>query len=160
MKIFFYLIVLLGAFLQTTITFSQTPPSESIPGCNLNWTAPMIDDPNNPGTPISQWGSAGDHRGFVFVVRKDDQHTWDKLLEQKFNDPSLLKMACPTIGVEELGTYSVGITVEDDALNQSTEAWITFNIIAPDTTSLAPIVEICMHGNLMNGSPVKTCQRP
>lgn len=135
------------------------PPGEFLPGCALSWTAPMVDDPANPGTLISSWELAGDHKGFVFNTRKDEQHVWDKLLEQKIEDPSLLSVDCPTIGVEELGTYSVGISPEDNALNLATPAWITIRLVAPDTEALDPIMEICSNG-MLNGMPVKTCQRP
>jgi hypothetical protein len=154
------LILTVLVFGFSSLAMAQAPPQEALPGCALAWLAPMIEDlPNNPGTQISQWEHAGDHKGFVFNTRKDDQHVWDKLLEQKIEDPSLLLVDCPTIGVEDLGTYSVGIGAEDHSLNLSTIAWITFNIIAPDTTSLAPLAEICMNGSL-NGQPVQTCQRP
>jgi hypothetical protein len=161
MKKIFYLVVLLGFFSFSTIAFAQTiPPQEVLPGCELAWVAPLVEDiPDNPGTQISQWVHAGDHKGFVFNTRKDDQHVWDKLLIQKIEDPSLLLIDCPTIGVDELGTYSVGIGAEDESLNLSTITWITFRIIAPDTEALLPIAEICMNGSL-NGNPVQTCQRP
>lgn len=160
MKKYFYLVVLLVFFLFSTIAFAQAPPPEVLPGCELAWVAPLVEDiPDNPGTQISQWVHAGDHKGFIFNTRKDSLHDWDKLLEQMIDDPSLLKVDCPTIGVEVLGTYSVGVKAQDFALNASPAAWITFNIIAPDTESLHPIAELCMNG-LLNGNPVQTCQRP
>ncbi len=119
----------------------------------------MVDDPDNPGTLISSWHIAGDHKGFVVVTRKDDLHDWDKLKEQVFADPSLLKLDCPSIGVEDLGKYSVGITAQDFSLNQSTQAWISFSIVAQDSTALSGIAEICMEG-LHLGQPIKTCQSP
>ena len=140
--------------------FAQpAPPTEINPGCSLAWVAPLIEDlPDNPGTQISQWQHAGDHKGFIFNTRKDDQHVWDDLLAQKIEDPSLLKVACPTIGVEDLGMYSVGIKAEDFALNASQAAWITFTLVAQDNTALDPIAEICFKG-MHNGQPIETCQR-
>lgn len=157
---FFFLMVLLLSLLWAPAVMAQT--QEALPGCTLAWSAPMMDDPDNPGTQISSWEHAGDHKGFVFNTRKDDQHTWDKLLEQKVEDPSLLQIACPQIGVEELGTYSVGITAEDHALNQSPPAWITFNIIAPDSTALPGVAqsEICLQGKDAAGRDISICQRP
>ena len=160
MKKFLYLIVLLGFFSFSTIVFAQpTPPTETNPGCSIGWTVPLVEDlPDNPGTQISQWQHAGDHKGFIFNTRKDDQHVWDDLLAQKIEDPSLLLVDCPTIGVEDLGQYSVGIKTEDFSLNASAAAWITFTLVAQDNTALDPIPEICMKGS-HNGQPIKTCQR-
>lgn len=159
MKKFFFLAVLIGFLLQTMIVFAQAPPpTETNPGCALSWEAPLVEDlPDNPGTQISQWVHAGDHKGFVFVTRKDDQHVWDVLLEQPIADPSLVQIDCPTVGVEDLGQYSVGVTAQDNSLNQSTPAWITFTLVAQDNTALNPIAEICMEGT-HNGQPIKTCQ--
>ena len=157
MKHFLSFMSVLMAILFSTTAFAA--PTQAEPGCSLGWSVPMIDDPANPGTLISQWEHAGDHKGFVFVVRKDTQQIWDKLLEQHFHDPSLLKMACPSIGVEDLGDYSVGITVQDMALNQSKEAWITFRIVAKDNTPLEGIAEVCLDGK-QHGQDVSVCQRP
>ena len=119
--------LLLAIFLQVipTVLFGQTSLN---PGCVLAWDAPMREDPNNPGTQISAWATVGDHKGFVFNTRKDALHTWDKLLEQPIADPSLLQIDCPTIGVEDLGEYSVGIVAQDNSLNRSPEVWITFTL--------------------------------
>lgn len=159
MKKYFYLIPFIALFSFSTIVFAQpAPPPNANPGCSLAWSAPLVEDlPDNPGTQISQWVHAGDHKGFVFVTRKDDQHVWDALLEQPIADPSLLKIDCPTIGVEDLGQYSVGVTAQDNSLNQSTPAWITFTLVAQDNTALNPIAEICMEGT-HNGAPIRTCQ--
>ncbi len=154
------LLTVILVFGFSSMGIGQTPPPNVLRGCELSWVAPLVEDlPANPGTQISQWKWAGDHKGFIFNTRKDALHDWDKLLEQKIEDPSLLKVDCLTIGVEDLGTYSVGIKTEDFSLNASPAAWITVNIVAPDTEALAPIAEICMNGSL-NGLPVKTCQRP
>lgn len=159
MKKFLNFIVLFGFFSFSTIAFAQTPPSEAHPGCAVAWVAPLVEDlPDNPGNKISQWVHAGDHKGFVFNTRKDDQHVWDKLLEQPIADPSLLEIDCPTIGVEDLGTYSVGIVAEDESLNKSQPAWITFRLVQADNTALNPVAEICMKG-MHNGQPIETCQR-
>jgi hypothetical protein len=138
------------------LAYSQ---NEVNPGCKIAWEAPLIEDlPDNPGTQISQWVHAGDHKGFVFVTRKDALHDWDKLLEQPIADPSLLEIDCPTIGVEDLGEYSVGITSQDFALNQSKVAWITFRLIEQDNTALSGIAELCMNGTHL-GQPIQTCQK-
>jgi len=122
----------------------------------------MIDNPDTAGPEqpimISAWEAAGDHKGFVFVVREDMNHTWDKLLEQTFDDPSLLEMPCPTIGIEKLGEYSVGLTAQDTSLNQSAQAWISFTIVEADTDPLHAVPELCMKGQ-HQGVPIKTCQR-
>lgn len=130
------------------------------PGCVLSWDAPMVEDlPDNPGQMVSQWAKAGDHKGFVFVTRTDALHDWDKLLEQPIDDPTLLQTDCPTIGVEALGQYSVGVRVRDLSLNDSEEAWITFSLVAQDNNPLMGIPELCFNG-IHLGQPVKVCQRP
>jgi len=151
-----FISVFIAVFFSTT---AFAAPTQAEPGCTLAWKAPMIDDPTNPGTLMSQWAHAGDHKGFVFVVRKDKQQIWDKLLEQHFPDPTLLKMACPSIGVEDLGDYSVGITAQDVALNLSKEAWITFRIVPKDNTPLEGIAEVCLEGK-QNSQGVNVCVSP
>jgi len=125
--------LLLAVFLLVipTVVLGQTLAH---PGCVLAWDAPMMEDPNNPGTLISAWANVRDRKGFVFNTRKDALHTWDKLLEQWIADPSLLQIDCPTIGVEDLGEYSVGIVAQDNSLNLSPEVWITFTLVAQDNS--------------------------
>ena len=107
------------------VVFGQTSAN---PGCVLAWDAPMMEDPNDPGTQISAWANVGNLKGFVFNTRKDALPTWDKLLEQPIADPSLVQIDCPTIGIEDLGEYSVGIVAQDNSLNLSPEVWVTFTL--------------------------------
>lgn len=142
-------------FIFPGASFAQTVAN---PGCKIAWDEPTQDDPANPGTQVGSWALAGDHKGFVFVTRLDDQHTWDKLLEQHVNDPTLREIECTVVGVENLGQYSLGITAIDTSLNQSGPAWISFSLVAQDNIALPGVAEICMNG-LHLGQPIQTCQK-